>query len=254
MGFDVKDRMARYLFRVGRSESSAGGEFEVELEERMTVLDGLFEIQRKQDASLAFRCSCRVGMCGTCAMSINLQPRLACQTRVLPLKSKTIDVRPLPHLPVMKDLIVSLEPFFKQWKAIHPALHRAKNKDPKKLAIVPPDSMFGEQSEKKWNCITCGCCYAACGIVGLNEKYIGPAAINKAMLRLLDPRDDAVEERLKVIDDSRAGVWRCHTQFNCVAACPKKINLTDSIMRLKRAMLKTDKFHDKLSDPERTKI
>ena len=246
--------MARYLFRIARSESSQKREFEVELEERMTVLDGLFEVQRKIDPSLSFRCSCRVGMCGTCAMQINLQPRLACQTRVLPLQSGVIDVKPLPHLPVMKDLIVSLEPFFRQWKAIRPAMHRSQKKDPKKLAIVPPETMFGQQHENKWNCITCGCCYAACGIVGLSEKYVGPAAINKAMLRLLDPRDEMVKERLKVIDDSRAGVWRCHTQFNCVAACPKKINLTDSIMRLKRAMLKTNNFYDKLSDPERAKV
>lgn len=246
--------MPQFLFRISRSDAGQKREFRVELEDRMTVLDGLFEVQRKIDPSLSFRCSCRVGMCGTCAMSINLQPRLACQTRVKTLDSDVVEVRPLPHLPVMKDLIVSLEPFFRQWKKIRPALHRAKNKDPKKLVVAPPDSLFGEQHENKWNCITCGCCYAACGIVGLSEKYVGPAAINKAMLRLLDPRDEMVKERLAIIDDSRAGVWRCHTQFNCVAACPKKINLTDSIMRLKRAMLKTGKFHDKLSDPERTQI
>jgi succinate dehydrogenase/fumarate reductase iron-sulfur protein len=247
--------MPTYTFRIQRTgEAGARREFKVELEDRMTVLDGLFEVQRKLDPSLSFRCSCRVGMCGTCGMFINAQPRLACQTRALTLDSDLIDVRPLPHLPVLKDLVVSLEPFFAQWKRIRPKLHRAKNKDPKRLAIVPPESRFGREHDAKWNCITCACCYSACGIVGANSKYVGPAAINKAMLRLLDPRDENVADRLKVLDDSRAGVWRCHTQFNCVAACPKKINLTDSIMSLKRAMLRPGKFHDKLRDPERAEV
>jgi len=238
--------MPTHVFRIARSAASGITQpFTVELEPRMTVLDALFLIQRRQDASLAFRCSCRVGMCGTCAMSINWQPRLACQTRVATLESQTIHVAPLAHLPVIKDLVVSLAPFFEKWKKIKPALHPAK-KGSKELAVVPPDSEFGKQAGRKRDCITCGACYAACGIAGSNKRYLGPAAINKAMLRLLDPRDGAVDERLDVIDAEAEGVWRCHTQFNCVAACPKSINLTDSIMTLKRALLRPKKFHDKL--------
>ena len=237
--------MATHVFRIARSSASGITQaFTVELEPRMTVLDALFLIQRKQDPSLAFRCSCRVGMCGTCAMSINWQPRLACQTRVATLNAQTIHVAPLAHLPVLKDLVVSLTPFFEKWKKVRPALHPAK-RDEKKLAVVPPDSEFGKQAGRKRDCITCGACYAACGIAGSNSRYLGPAAINKAMLRLLDPRDAAVDERLKVLDTDD-GVWRCHTQYNCVAACPKSINLTDSIMTLKRALLRPKKFHDKL--------
>jgi len=238
--------MASHVFRIARSAASGITQaFTVELEPRMTVLDALFLIQRKQDPGLAFRCSCRVGMCGTCAMSINWMPKLACQTRVATLESQTIHVAPLAHLPVIKDLVVSLAPFFEKWKKIKPALHPAK-KNSKQLAVVPPDSDFGKQAGRKRDCITCGACYAACGIAGSNKRYLGPAAINKAMLRLMDPRDGMVDERLDVIDAEAEGVWRCHTQFNCVAACPKGINLTDSIMTLKRALLRPKRFHDKL--------
>src|ERR1044071_10240206 len=118
-----------YQIRVARSAangiSTGVQQFEVALEERMTVLDALFHIQRQQDASLAFRCACRVGMCGTCAMSINGVPRLACKTRVRVLDSGTVDVAPLPNLPVVKDLVVSLEPFFEQWKRVKPAFRPA---------------------------------------------------------------------------------------------------------------------------------
>src|SRR2546421_5003817 len=101
-------------------------EYKLAADERMTVLDALFHIQRELDSSLAFRCSCRVGMCGTCAMMINWQPRLACQTRVETLDADSVTVEPLTHLPVIKDLIVSLDPFFDKWKRIHPALHPAR--------------------------------------------------------------------------------------------------------------------------------
>jgi succinate dehydrogenase / fumarate reductase, iron-sulfur subunit len=238
--------MRTYVFRIARSAAAGVTQpFTVALEPRMTVLDALVLIQRKQDPGLAFRCSCRVGMCGTCAVSVNWMPRLACQTRVETLKSDTVHVAPLANLPVIKDLVVSMEPFFEKWRKVRPALHPAK-KDVRELAVIPPDSTFGEQARDKRDCITCGACYAACGIAGSNKGYLGPAAINKAMLRLLDPRDAAVDERLDAIDAEREGVWRCHTQYNCVAACPKGINLTDSIMRLKRAMLRPNQFHDKL--------
>src|SRR4051812_13728980 len=115
--------MGSYSFRIARTGPAGGKrEFKVALEDRMTVLDALFLIQRERDPTLSFRCSCRVGMCGTCAMAINWMPRLACQTRVVTLDSDTITVEPLPTLPVVKDLIVSLEPFFDKWKKIRPAL------------------------------------------------------------------------------------------------------------------------------------
>jgi succinate dehydrogenase/fumarate reductase iron-sulfur protein len=159
------------------------------------------------------------------------------------LGAESITIEPLASLPVAKDLVVDLGPFFAKWKKVRPAL-APRNKDSKQLAIVPPDSEFGRQAQGKRDCITCGACYSVCGIVGTNADYLGPAAINRAMLRLLDPRDGNVDDRLAVLNDE-TGVWRCHTQFNCVAACPKGINLTDSIMKMKRALLFPRKFHNK---------
>jgi succinate dehydrogenase/fumarate reductase iron-sulfur protein len=235
--------MSTYNIELSRTDPNSTKRFTLDLDSRMTVLDALFIIQRDHDPSLSFRCSCRVGMCGTCAMRINWMPRLACQTRVETLGAKSITIEPLATLPAVKDLVVDLGPFFAKWKKVRPALH-PKNKDSKELAIVPPDSEFGRQAQVKTDCITCGACYSVCGITGSNAEYLGPAAINRAMLRLLDPRDGEVDERLAVLNDE-TGVWRCHTQFNCVAACPKNINLTDSIMKMKRALLFPSKFRDK---------
>src|SRR3954469_19250231 len=115
--------MAEITFQIARSEPARKLQtFKVAADNRMTVLDALFAIQREQDPSLSFRCSCRVGMCGTCAMSINWMPRLACQTRVVPRTPPPAPGPPLHTLPVLKDLIVSLEPFFDKWKRVKPAL------------------------------------------------------------------------------------------------------------------------------------
>ena len=191
-----------YQVRVARSTVNGiltgVQQFPVPLEERMTVLDALFRIQRQQDASLSFRCACRVGMCGTCAMSIHGIPRLACKTRPLLLESQTVTIAPLPNLPVMKDLVVSLEPFFAQWKRIRPALH-SNHPDAAELACVPADSPYMRQTPTKRDCITCGACYAACGIKSSSGEYLGPAAINKAFLRLMDPRDVASSGSLQDI-------------------------------------------------------
>jgi succinate dehydrogenase/fumarate reductase iron-sulfur protein len=235
--------MATYRFTISRTDPGAAKVFTLQLDSRMTVLDALIIIQREHDSSLSFRCACRVGMCGTCAMRVNWIPRLACQTRVETLNAESIVIEPLTALPVAKDLVVDLEPFFAKWKKVRPALH-PRNKDATELAIVRPDSEFGRQAQGKRDCITCGACYSVCGIVGSNQDYLGPAAINRAMLRLLDPRDGNIDERLAILNDE-TGVWRCHTQFNCVAACPKGINLTDSIMKMKRSLLFAQKFYDK---------
>lgn len=216
-----------YEIRVSRSSRTCT--YQVALSGKMTVLDALFRIQSEQDSSLAFRCACRVGMCGTCAISINRVPRLACKTRVSMLGSAVITLAPLPNFPVVQDLVVSLQPFFEQWKRIKPALRGSAAGE---LAIVPPDA----EISRKRDCITCGICYAACGVKTSSAEYLGPAAINRAFLRIHDPRDGAAKERLTILNDEWSGVWRCHTQLNCTAVCPKKIDLTGTIGLLKRRM------------------
>ena len=225
----VTDSMPSYSFRITRSDRESTKTFTVSVEPRMTVLDGLFLVQREQDPTLSFRCSCRVGMCGTCAMMINWQPRLACQTRLVTLKSDTIVVEPLIHMPVLKDLVVSLEPFFNQWRKVRPALHPA-NRNSKTLAIVPPDSEFGQQ------CAQSGLhhlrhCYAACGFTGESSRYLGPAAINKGLLRLLDPRNSFVDERLEVLE--RRARW-CVAVSHAVQLC-RSVPQGDQLDRFHRA-------------------
>jgi len=201
-------------YRVSIARSAAGGistgtqQFEVKLEDRMTVLDALFRIQREQDASLSFRCACRVGMCGTCAVSVNGIPRLACKTRARSLGSNVLHVTPLANLPVEKDLVVSLDPFFAQWKRVKPKF-RPSDPECKTLAVIPASSQYARQTPSKRDCITCGACYAACGIKSTSGEYIGPAAINRAFLRIYDPRDMASQERMRVLNQERSGIWRC---------------------------------------------
>jgi succinate dehydrogenase / fumarate reductase, iron-sulfur subunit len=234
---NVTLRVARYPARNGERLS----EFRVALEERMTVLDALFRVQHDMDGSLGFRCSCRVGMCGTCAVYVNRIPRLACLTLIKNLKSDVVTVEPLPHYPVIKDVAVSLAPFFAQWRRVRPAF-RPKNDGATTLALIGKNSKFRQLAPTKRDCITCGACYAACSITGMNPQYLGPAAINKAFLRILDPRDAGGEDRLKILDQSLDGVWRCHTQFNCTAVCPRGIDLTDSIVRIKRALIQPERL------------
>jgi succinate dehydrogenase / fumarate reductase iron-sulfur subunit len=210
--------------------------FSLECTPEFTVLDALFSIQQEQDPTLAFRCSCRVGMCGTCGMQINGVARLACKTRLASLAGKTVFLAPLPHLKVIRDLAVSFANFFEQWLKALPAL-RARNPESTQLAIVPEDSPYARHTTGKRDCITCGLCFSVCGILATSKEYLGPAAINRALLRILDPRDNAAAERLKILDSAREGVWRCHTQMNCVAVCPKGIDLTQSIGLFKRRLL-----------------
>ena len=227
-------------YRVQVARSASGGistgfqTFHVKLEERMTVLDALFQIQRHQDASLSFRCACRVGMCGTCAMSINGIPRLACKTRPQLLETE-------PCASPRCRTCRSSRTWWYRWirfsNSGSASGRRYVRRDPNstELARMPADSQYARHTPAKRDCITCGACYAACGIKSSSGEYLGPAAINKAFLRLMDPRDIATSERLHVLNQERGGIWRCHTQFNCTAVCPKAHHLDRSIARLKRA-------------------
>lgn len=227
-----------YILHVSRSSEDGLRTFKsytLDAADEMTVLDALFAIQQQQDPTIAFRCSCRVGMCGTCAIQINGVARLACKTRLTALKTEEVLLTSLPHFPVIRDLAVALDPFFEQWRKVGPAF-RPRDPESMELACIPEGSPYPRLTAGKRDCITCGACFAACSIPGMNKRYLGPAAINKALLRIVDPRDIAREERLNTVNDMHAGIWRCHTQFNCGAVCPKGINLTESIALLKRGL------------------
>ncbi|MFC2012735.1 succinate dehydrogenase iron-sulfur subunit [Chloroflexota bacterium] len=208
-------------------------DFNVPLRPRMTVLDGLFYILEEQDNTLSFRFACREGVCGSCAMFINGSYRLACQTQITSLKAGQVVINPLPHLPLIKDLVVDMDPFFEKYKAVMPYLK----------ALTAPPKKERQQSQKQRekineviDCILCGCCYSACPMTWTNKDYLGPAALVKAYRFVADSRDEARVVRINTVG-SEAGIWRCHTTLNCVEACPKLINPTASIQALKRNTL-----------------
>jgi succinate dehydrogenase / fumarate reductase iron-sulfur subunit len=186
--------------------------FEVPVFDNMAVLDVVMHIQNYMDRSLSFRFSCRIGMCGSCAMYVNGRARLACRTQVSSLKTHDITIMPLPNFPIIRDLVVDMEPFFEKWKKIKPYyLPKDEIREP---VTVQPNSKEREFIDDMLDCISCGCCYSACSMVATNKDYLGPAALNRAYTLIADKRDAIRVERLKAVDRSY-GVWRCHTQFNC---------------------------------------
>ncbi|MGB9695858.1 MAG: succinate dehydrogenase iron-sulfur subunit [Ignavibacteria bacterium] len=198
----------------------------------MRILDILHEIKWKYDGTLTFRRSCAHGICGSDGMKINGKNRLACSILLKDLNFKdTITIEPLPSLPIIKDLVVDMTSFFQKYEIIKPYLI---TKTP-----PPPDSerlQSNEDAEKLFEsakCILCGCCTTSCPSTWTNENYIGPAALLKVYRFAFDTRDEAGDERLEIIDNSD-GIWRCHTIFNCIEACPKEINITWHISQLKK--------------------
>lgn len=201
---------------------------------RMTILDALVTLQHEQDPTIGFRYSCRVGMCGTCALRVNGRARWACRTRLDQLDPK-ITLEPLPHFPVIRDLVVDMAPFFAKMKKARGWIESTTT------AAFAPTTLAPESHERKSiepfiECITCGICYASCSLVGHDPLYLGPAALNRAWTLICDSRDSAHDTRLHAVADEH-GIWRCHSQFNCTEACPKGISPTAAIQGLKRRAL-----------------
>jgi succinate dehydrogenase/fumarate reductase iron-sulfur protein len=213
-------------------EPSRFDTFRVEREDRMNVLDVLGKIQNTQDPSLAFRYSCRVGMCGTCSVRVNGRNRWTCRTSVEKLGKDLLVIEPLPHYPVIRDLVVDIQPFFENYRKIIPQFVPAQP-DRKGFARISSDSRERREIDQHIECITCGNCLGECSLVEINKAYIGPAALNRAYTLIEDSRDGAAPERLSILN-SHSGVWGCHTQFNCTEVCPVGISPTRAIQRLKR--------------------
>lgn len=190
-----------------------------------TILDVLLRVQREQDPSLAFRYACRVNMCGSCAMVVNGMERLACKTNVSQLPAgQEITIRPLNHFPVIKDLVVDLEPFFRKYEEVLPFYEpREALTEP---ARIRPDSRERRDIANATECIACGCCVSSCTMVHHHEGYAGPGALNRAFTLLADSRDGLFEERLSRAMES---CYRCRTEFNCTEVCPKDISGTRAI-------------------------
>jgi succinate dehydrogenase / fumarate reductase iron-sulfur subunit len=196
------------------------------------VLDLLEYVKGHMDGSLTFRRSCAHGVCGSDAMRINGQNRLACKVLVQDLGVKKITVEPLLGLKVEKDLLVDMEPFFDHYRSVLPYF---VNDDPpphgERIQSVEQRERFDDTTK----CILCAACTTSCPSYWANGRYVGPAAIVNAHRFIFDSRDQAAAERLEILNDE-FGVYRCHTIFNCTEACPRDIEVTKAIGEVKRAI------------------
>jgi succinate dehydrogenase / fumarate reductase iron-sulfur subunit len=210
-------------------------QYEVEVAKGQTVLDCLNEIKWKQDGTLTFRRSCRSGICGSCAMTINGVNNLACEAQVLSYKTKTIAVEPLRGFTVIKDLVVDLEPLVNGLLAVKPYLITKTPPPTDHERLQSPEERA--RLDGLYECILCGACTSSCPSFWADKKYIGPHGFLKAYRFVADSRDEGQQEHLEALDDKH-GLWRCHTIFNCVEACPKDLNPTKAIVELKRELIK----------------
>ncbi len=219
-------------FTPGRDQKSTFETHDVEVTDKASILDALFLLQRGAAPDLAFRFSCRVGMCGSCAMVVNGREQLTCSTLVKNVGTN-LKVEPLRNLPVVRDLAVDLQPFFDAYKKTMPAFVPRADLDQNNFFPIPRGSKEGNRLNDQPQCIDCGACYSACTLVTLNPRYVGPMALNRALSLVVDPRDGKRGERLKVVT-GEDGAFRCHTLGNCRDVCPRGISPTQSIQRLKR--------------------
>ena len=216
------------------SADGAFTRFHVPRRPSQTVLDVVSHIQRHLDSTLAYRFACRVGMCGSCAMTVNGRPRWTCRTHIDRVaRDGRIEIAPLAHLPIIRDLVADMAPFFDKWAAVDGCFHGAATRhDP--MARVRPDSPGRQAADAGIECIGCGVCYAACDVVAWRPDYPGPAALNRAWTLLNDERDTAGIDRLRKLAD-QDGCLACHTHMSCGEHCPKQITPTIGIAGLKRA-------------------
>ncbi len=227
--------MSTLHVRVWRgAESGHFQEFEVPRLESQTVLDVVTYIQRSLDPTLSYRFACRVGMCGSCAMTVNGKARWTCRTHVAKVAADNrLEIGPLANLPVIKDLVTDMTAFFDKWAAAHGRFRGDKTRKDD-FARVPPGSRQRKLVDEAIECIGCGVCYSSCDVVAWNAEYLGPAALNRAWTLYNDARDTDQKARLAAVAGD-AGCHACHTQLNCTERCPKQLSPTASIAGLKRA-------------------
>jgi succinate dehydrogenase / fumarate reductase iron-sulfur subunit len=209
-------------------------DYEVALEAHDRMLLDALERIKVQDDSLSLRRSCREGVCGSDAMNINGRNGLACITKLSELK-EPVELRPLPGLPVIRDLIVDMTQFFKQYHSVRPYLVN-DDPTPEKERLQSPAER--EELDGLYECILCACCSTSCPSFWWNpDKFVGPAGLLQAYRFLADTRDQAAAERLDDLEDPYR-LFRCHSIMNCVDVCPKNLNPTRAIGKIKELMVK----------------
>ncbi|MCL4493160.1 MAG: succinate dehydrogenase iron-sulfur subunit [Nitrospirae bacterium] len=234
--------MNNYTFRIKRFDPENDTvprweEFHVEMAPTERVLDGLIKIKDSVDGSLTFRRSCAHGVCGSCAMKINGKNGLACQTLIKDVSfspDTVITLEPLPALPLIKDLVVDMAPFFEKNDKVLPYLINNEPPPERERLQSPEDQHTILQSI---TCIMCGCCTSSCPSYWADKEYLGPSALLKAYRFIFDTRDRSTEARLERVAQVH-GLWRCHSIYNCVEVCPKEIDITGHIAKLKSLSVK----------------
>ena len=240
---DAESAASPYItvtFRVRRFNPEVSAEatwedFQLEIDPKERVLDGLHKIKWDVDGTLTFRRSCAHGICGSDAMRINGKNRLACKTLIKDINpEKPITVEPIKGLTVLKDLVVDMDPFFQAYRDVMPFLITKDTNEPtrERLQSAEDRARFDDTTK----CILCAACTSSCPVFWNDGQYFGPAAIVNAHRFIFDSRDEAGEQRLEILND-RDGVWRCRTTFNCTDACPRGIEVTKAIQEVKRALI-----------------
>jgi fumarate reductase iron-sulfur subunit len=213
--------------------------FDVPRHASQTVLDVVTHIQRALDPSLAYRFACRVGMCGSCAMTVNGRARWTCRTHIdlVVEKENEITIAPLRNLPVIRDLVTDMREFFDKWARAKGSFKgdRTRRDD---FAAISPENKERKQVDAAIECIGCAVCYSACDVVAANPGYLGPAALNRAWTLVRDERDVRGMERLRAIAGD-AGCHSCHSHLSCTEHCPKQLSPTAGIAGLKREVLRS---------------
>ena len=210
--------------------------YQVPMRENQTVLDVVTWVQRNADATLSYRFACRVGMCGSCAMTVNGRPRWTCRAHVAKVAPRgRLTIAPLENLPVIKDLATDMAPFFEKWQQAKGRFEPSKTRT-EPIERISPESPARQAADAAIECINCGVCYAACDTVRWDPGYLGPAALNRAWTLVNDARDAGNGERLTAVA-ATGGCHACHSHQSCQEHCPLALNPTASIAGLKRRTL-----------------
>lgn len=219
-------------------EAGSYRSYEVPRMSRQTVLDIVTYVQRELDSTLSYRFSCRVGMCGTCAMTVNGKPRWTCRTQAALFNNESrIRIGPLRNFPVIKDLVVNMDDFFQKWDTASGDLE-SDVADSKAFAKIRPDSQRRQAVDQAIECIGCGVCHAACDIVKWNPNYLGPAALNRTWTLANDERNGNRFDIFRTTATA-SGCLSCHTTRSCTEYCPKELDPSGSIAGLKQQLFRS---------------
>jgi fumarate reductase iron-sulfur subunit len=222
-------QVARY--RPEQESETTFDEFEVPCHQEWVVLDGLNHVKDRLDGTLSYRWSCRMGICGSCGMTVNGEPKLTCATFLSDYAPGPVRVEPLRNFPVIRDLIVDIGDFMRKLVRVKPWLVRAAEKPVREGEYLQtPDEL--DDYKQYSMCINCMLCYAACPIYGLDPKFIGPAAIALAQRYNLDSRDEGASQRMEVLSEHE-GIWGCTFVGECTKVCPKHVDPAGAIQRYK---------------------